>query len=137
LIEVALGIESRDQFLSHALGTYIWDFYDIDGYLRANISRKDKVIVGNVHNMFYINFNYVDIGELSPKFSEIKDQEELLDYLNKQGYTHFLLKRVDDIGQYLSSTGLNISLDANWVQMHFVQIYKNEISNVSLIKISY
>lgn len=59
-IPVILNIESKDNFLSNNLNFSFGDFYDIDGYFKANIKRGDKVLLYGFHNLYYVNFPYID-----------------------------------------------------------------------------
>ncbi len=57
---VILGIEPNDKFLTDHLNFSFGDFYDIDGYFKKNIKKSDKVLVYNVHNLYYADFPFVD-----------------------------------------------------------------------------
>lgn len=58
-VNVLLGKESVNYFLTNHLNFNFGDFYDTDGYFRKNIMSTDKVLVYGVHNLYYINFPYV------------------------------------------------------------------------------
>lgn len=58
-VNVLLGIESREHFLSTHLKYDFGDFYDIDGYFKKNIKKNDNVLIYGIHNLYYIDFSYV------------------------------------------------------------------------------
>ncbi len=57
---VILGKESKDQFLSKNLNFSFGDFYDSDGYFKKNIKSFDKVLLYGFHNLYYIDFPFLD-----------------------------------------------------------------------------
>ncbi len=59
-IPVILGKESKSHFLSSHLNFSFGDFYDTDGYFEKNITSKDTVILYGFHNLYYINFPFLD-----------------------------------------------------------------------------
>lgn len=54
------GKESKSDFLVKHLHFDFGDFYDIDGYFAKTISPKDKVLLYGFHNLYYVNFTFVD-----------------------------------------------------------------------------
>ena len=63
-IPVILNIESKDNFLSNNLNFSFGDFYDTDGYLKANIKKGDKVLLYGFHNLYYVNFPYIESSQV-------------------------------------------------------------------------
>ncbi len=59
-IPAILGKESKSQFLSRYLNFSFGDFYDIDGYFEKKIKMNDKVLLYGFHNLYYINFPFID-----------------------------------------------------------------------------
>ncbi len=59
-LPVILGIKSRDEFLVENLNFSFGDFYDTDGYFRKNINSSDKVLLYGFHNLYYVNFPFID-----------------------------------------------------------------------------
>lgn len=59
-IPVILNIESKDNFLSNNLNFSFGDFYDTDGYFKNNIRNDDRVLLYGFHNLYYVNFPYID-----------------------------------------------------------------------------
>ena len=59
-IPVILGRESKNQFLSNHLNFSFGDFYDTDGYFKKNITSKDTVLLYGFHNLYYVDFPFVD-----------------------------------------------------------------------------
>lgn len=55
-----LGKESKAQFLKKHLNFEYGDFYDIDGYFAKKISQNDRVLLYGFHNLYYIDFPYID-----------------------------------------------------------------------------
>lgn len=59
-IPVVFGHESKAQFLSKNLNFSFGDFYDVDGYFKNNIKQTDKVLLYGFHNLYYVNFPFID-----------------------------------------------------------------------------
>jgi len=59
-IPVVLGRETKDQFLSKNLNFAYGDFYDTDGYFKKTINDKDRVLLYGFHNLYYVNFPFID-----------------------------------------------------------------------------
>lgn len=48
----------RDDFLCRYLNFDFGDFYDCDGWFKGNIQPGDKVLIYNIHNLYYVDFPY-------------------------------------------------------------------------------
>ncbi len=59
-IPVIIGKESKSHFLSSHLNFSFGDFYDTDGYFKKNISLKDTVLLYGFHNLYYVDFPFID-----------------------------------------------------------------------------
>ena len=59
-LPVIFGLESKNQFLTSNLNFSFGDFYDTDNYFKKNIKKGDKVLLYGFHNLYYINFPFVD-----------------------------------------------------------------------------
>ncbi len=59
-ISYIIGKESRSEFLHKHLNFSFGDFHDIDGYFLKTIKRDDKVLLFGFHNLYYIDFPFVD-----------------------------------------------------------------------------
>lgn len=59
-IPVILGRESKSQFLSSHLNFSFGDFYDTEGYLKSHIASRDRVLLYGFHNLYYVNFPFID-----------------------------------------------------------------------------
>ena len=59
-IPVLLGIETKSQFLKTHLNFSFGDFYDTDNYFATHIKSSDVVLLFGFHNLYYIDFPYVD-----------------------------------------------------------------------------
>lgn len=59
-IPVILGKETKAQFLSNHLNFSFGDFYDTDGYFAKKIKQKDSVLLYGFHNLYYVNFPFID-----------------------------------------------------------------------------
>lgn len=59
-IPVLLGRESKSEFLTKNLNFSFGDFYDTDGYFSKTIKPSDKVLLFGFHNLYYLNFPFVD-----------------------------------------------------------------------------
>lgn len=59
-LPVILGLESKKEFLSRNLNFGFGDFYDTDGYFATHIKPYDKVLLYGFHNLYYIDFPFID-----------------------------------------------------------------------------
>lgn len=59
-IPVIFGEQTKSQFLATHLNFNFGDFYDIDGYFSKTIKPKDTVLLVGFHNLYYVNFPFVD-----------------------------------------------------------------------------
>lgn len=59
-LSVILGIKSKDEFIAENLNFSFGDFYDTDGYFRKNINSSDKVLLYGFHNLYYVNFPFIE-----------------------------------------------------------------------------
>ncbi len=59
-LSVIMGVQSKSQFLSKNLNFSFGDFYDVDGYFKAHIKSRDRVLVYGIHNLYYVDFNFID-----------------------------------------------------------------------------
>jgi hypothetical protein len=75
-IPVVIGSESKAQFLSKNLNFSFGDFYDTDGYFKANIKPTDKVLLYGFHNLYYVDFPFIDSSYVKPgdKFNYVAVQ---------------------------------------------------------------
>lgn len=70
IIQVIVGIGGRGwanakylepdktKFLCQNLNFDFGDFYDCDGWFKANIKPTDKVLIYNIHNLYYVDFPF-------------------------------------------------------------------------------
>jgi hypothetical protein len=59
-IPIYLGRETKSEFLSTHLNFSFGDFYDTDNYFASYIKQTDKVLLFGFHNLYYVNFPYID-----------------------------------------------------------------------------
>ena len=59
-VPVIVGTETKAQFLADHLHFDYGDFYDLDGYFTKTIKPTDKVLLYGFHNLYYVNFPFVD-----------------------------------------------------------------------------
>ncbi len=59
-LPVILGKESKQNFLIKNLNYSFGDFYDTDGYFKKHIKSSDKVLLFGFHNLYYVDFPYID-----------------------------------------------------------------------------
>jgi hypothetical protein len=57
-LPVILHKQTKQQFLAQRLKFDFGDFYDIDNWFKDNIKPSDKVLVYNIHNLFYLDFPF-------------------------------------------------------------------------------
>ena len=49
---------NQDNFLCRNLKFDFGDFYDCDGWFKQNIKPTDKILIYNIHNLYYVDFPY-------------------------------------------------------------------------------
>lgn len=59
-IPVLLGRQTKQEFLANHLNFAFGDFYDTNNYFKNNIKDTDKVLLFGFHNLYYVNFHFVD-----------------------------------------------------------------------------
>jgi len=59
-IPVLLGQETKQEFLTTHLNFAFGDFYDTDNFFKDNIKETDRVLLYGFHNLYYINFPFID-----------------------------------------------------------------------------
>jgi len=57
---VVFGAETKQQFLIDRLNFKFGDFYDTDNYFKNNIHKEDVVLLYGFHNLYYVNFPFID-----------------------------------------------------------------------------
>ncbi|MFH0943403.1 MAG: hypothetical protein V1810_04495 [Candidatus Beckwithbacteria bacterium] len=50
--------QTKAEFMAKNLKFHFGDFYDLDNYFKQNIKPTDKVLIYNIHNLYYVNFPY-------------------------------------------------------------------------------
>jgi hypothetical protein len=50
--------ETKSEFLVKHLNFDFGDFYDLDGFFQKKLKPSDRVLVYNIHNLYYLDFNY-------------------------------------------------------------------------------
>ena len=58
-LPVILGKQEKNDFLKDNLNFEFGDFLDVDGYFNKTIKNEDLVLVSGIHNLYYLNFNFV------------------------------------------------------------------------------
>lgn len=59
-LPVIFGQQTKEEFLSKNLNFSFGDFYDTDGYFKENIKPTDTVLLYGFHNLYYVNFPFID-----------------------------------------------------------------------------
>lgn len=59
-VPVVFGQQSKSEFLKNNLNFSYGDFYDTDDYFKNNIKKTDKVLLYGFHNLYYVNFPFID-----------------------------------------------------------------------------
>ncbi|MDP3988303.1 MAG: glycosyltransferase family 39 protein, partial [Candidatus Levybacteria bacterium] len=59
-LPIIFGKEGKSEFLAKNLNFSFGDFYDVDSYFEKHIKKTDKVLLYGFHNLYYINFPFVD-----------------------------------------------------------------------------
>lgn len=75
-VPVLIGKTSKQEFLAKNLNFGFGDFYDTDNYFSRNISGKDRVFLYGFHNLYYINFPFIDSSwvKKGDKFTHVATQ---------------------------------------------------------------
>ncbi|RJQ38909.1 hypothetical protein C4559_00120 [Candidatus Microgenomates bacterium] len=76
-LPVIMGKETKDDFLTQKLNFEFGNFYDTDGYFRNNIKSQDKVLLYGFHELYYIDFPFIDSSwiKIGDKFNYIAVQK--------------------------------------------------------------
>jgi len=79
-LPVILGKETKSEFLAKNLNFFFGDFYDTDDYFKRNIKEKDKVLLYGFHNLYYVDFPFIDSSwvEKGDRFNYIAVQNTQL-----------------------------------------------------------
>lgn len=59
---------NQKDFLCRNLNFDFGDFYDCDGWFKQNIKPTDKVLIYNIHNLYYVDFPYDHESWQNPAF---------------------------------------------------------------------
>lgn len=79
-IPVIIGKETKEKFLTDNLNFSYGDFYDTDNFFVKNIKQNDKVITYGFHNLYYVDFPFIDSSfvQKGDKFNYIAVQSSVL-----------------------------------------------------------
>lgn len=79
-LPVLIGNEKKSVFLTKNLNFNSGDFYDIDNFFKKNIKKRDKVLLINFHNEYYVDFPFIDKSYLNQNdyFNYVAVQNENL-----------------------------------------------------------
>ena len=79
-LPVILGKETKAEYLTKHLNFSFGDFYDTDNYFKNNIKPGDKVLLLGFHNLFYVDFPFIDSSwvKKGDKYNYIAVQNSLL-----------------------------------------------------------
>lgn len=58
-IPYLLGKTTLSEFMTKNMEFQVGNFFDTDGYFKKTITSKDRVLIYNISNLFYINFPYI------------------------------------------------------------------------------
>ncbi|HRN96403.1 MAG TPA: glycosyltransferase family 39 protein [Candidatus Levybacteria bacterium] len=58
-LSVVFGQQTRSEYLAENLNFSFGDFYDTDGYLSQTLTASNTVLVYDVHNLYYADFNFI------------------------------------------------------------------------------
>lgn len=75
-VPVIVGGQTKAEFLSNRLDFSYGNFYDSDGYFSKHITDRDKVLLLGFHNLYYVDFPFVD--------SSWKSSDESFNYIAVQ-----------------------------------------------------
>lgn len=59
-LPVIFGKQTKADFLTRNLNFNFGDFFDVDGFFKKNIEQNDLVLVSGIHNLFYLDFPFVE-----------------------------------------------------------------------------
>jgi len=99
-VPVILGTESRQDFLMHHLNFDFGDFYDENGEI-SEIVGNDKVLLINMHNLFYVDFPFTlqewssrDYKYILTQKSQLPEQYKNALLIYKNDKTHVKLYKL-------------------------------------------
>lgn len=79
-LPVIFGSQTKTDFLKRNLNFSFGDFYDTDDYFKKNTSKNDKFLLIGFHNLYYVDFPFIDGTWVSKKdlYNKIAIQNGLL-----------------------------------------------------------
>lgn len=77
VVPVVLGKESKQEYLQRNLNFSFGDFYDVDNFFAEEIKKEDKVLLYGFHNLYYVDFPYIDSSwvKAEDKFNYVATQK--------------------------------------------------------------
>jgi len=76
-LNIIFGSQTKNEFLTLHLNFDFGDFYDIDNYFKKNIKATDKVLLYGFHNLYYVDFPFIDSSFIKSgdKFNYVATQK--------------------------------------------------------------
>ena len=119
------GEQSKIDYLKENL-PLTRNFYDADGFFEKTLKSDDKVLTVEIGNMFYVNFPFWDWSFIVDRENYLQSPEILSQKLNKDGFTHILLGKIN-IEEFSK-------MSFNELEKYFEMIYDNGYFSLYRIK---
>ena len=88
-IKVVFHQETKETYLRENLGPLT--FYDFAGSFKKHLPPDAKILTANIHNLFYVNFNFWDLSFI-PEIDDMHIRPaELAEILKNKGFTRILV----------------------------------------------
>ena len=136
-IKVAFGLETKGSYLSKNV-----DVFDTFNYANKNLDKNSKILMIGEERNYYLNINFQDGDPTRQGLIDYRNvnQEQLGEWLSKQGITHIIVNRNYFVN--ISDSELNLygyteysyNLIENFLKDNAKQIY--EKNNVFLYDIN-
>lgn len=124
---------SKESFLYENVAKNIWSCFDSSGEIKNSVGAGK--VLALCHNLFYLDFDYADGFDITPKII-FNSPDELVEKLKNLGFSHLLIKGpVYSLNDFLDLTKIRYALTSSWLSRHFIQIYSNQENGLTLYEI--
>ena len=119
-INVVIRKETKEEYFKDNLWK-LYNFYDYGGEFKKHIPTDAKVLTVNIHNLFYVNFNFWDQSFIPELKGSNFSPTNLVKVMKNNNMTYILEQTQD-----------RVLIDENY-QSYFDLVYQND--NYKLYKI--
>ncbi len=132
-IPPTLAQNARSQFIAENTKSDFFIYFDKNNYLLNHLNGGEKALV-LAHNMFYINFSYIDGFRLANDLNKIKSPDELLNYLKQNNISYLTFQGNYKVKHFFELIK-NVNFEENWIQNHLDLVYENSNNLIQVYKI--